>query len=226
MQNGTAQSRRGTRDLWLIDRIVRQFSTGFETLSGLGPAVSVFGSARLIEGSSLYKLGVALGEALSKAGYAVITGGGPGLMEAANRGVKQAGGKSVGLNIQLPLEQGANPYSDVAIEFEHFFTRKVMFLRYSQAFFVLPGGFGTMDELFEALTLIQTGKVERKPIILIDRSFWGGMLSWLDEAMVKLQTISDRDLKLMHVVDSPQEAITSLRNWNQQLRSPAQSPIF
>jgi uncharacterized protein (TIGR00730 family) len=147
-------------------------------------------------------------------------------MEAANRGVTQVGGKSIGLNIQLPFEQGANPYSDVAIEFEHFFTRKVMFLRYSQAFFVLPGGFGTMDELFEALTLIQTGKVERKPIILIGRSFWRGMLSWLDEAMVKLQTISDRDLKLMHVVDSPQEAITSLRNWNQQLRSPAQSPIF
>jgi uncharacterized protein (TIGR00730 family) len=147
-------------------------------------------------------------------------------MEAANRGVNQAGGKSVGLNIQLPLEQGANPYSHVAIEFEHFFTRKVMFLRYSQAFVVLPGGFGTMDELFEVLTLVQTGKVEHKPIILLDRKFWGGMMDWLNEAMVKLQTISSTDIQLMKLVDTPTEAVECLKNWNEQLRSPVRSPIF
>ena len=219
MKNGVVSSARSVRDAGLLNRIVQQFSRGFETLHGLGPAVSVFGSARLSEGSREYELGCDLGELLANKGYAVITGGGPGLMEAANRGVTRVGGRSVGLNIQLPAEQGANRYSEVALEFEHFFARKVMFLRYSQAFFVLPGGVGTMDELFEALTLIQTGKVERKPILLLGRDFWGGLYGWIREQMGRLATISPEDLHLMQVVETAEEAVESF-----QAFGPSHSP--
>lgn len=194
-------------DPWRIMRIQSEFVEGFGALADLGPAVSVFGSARLKEGTFEYQLGVEIAQSLVQAGYAVITGGGPGIMEAANRGAKEADGASVGLGIELPFEQGMNPYVDLGVNFRYFFVRKTMFVKYAQGFIVLPGGYGTLDELFEALTLVQTGKVRRFPIVLMGSKFWGGMVTWLREVLAAQGTIGPTDVDLMYLTDDPQEAV-------------------
>lgn len=192
-------------------RYFLEFLRGFEFLSIEEPTVAVFGSARLGEGNRYYDVARKVGAALANAGYCVMTGGGPGLMEAANRGAREAGGPSIGANIHLPKEQQPNPYVDRFIEFEHFFVRKVMLVKYSCAFVVMPGGFGTFDEVFETLTLIQTRKVDRFPIIAIGKDFWGPMFSFFEERLVAEGTISAADLDLVLITDSIEEAIEHIK---------------
>ncbi|MDY6054583.1 TIGR00730 family Rossman fold protein [Micrococcus sp.] len=199
-----------TTDAWRVLRIQAEFVEGFGTLADLGPAVSVFGSARTGEGTAEYALGVDLGRRLVEAGYAVITGGGPGAMEAANRGAHEAGGVSVGLGIELPFEAGLNPYVGIGVDFRYFFARKVMFLRYAQGFVVLPGGFGTLDELFEALTLVQTGTVTRFPVVLVGREFWGPLVEWLRGTLEARGMVSPGDVDLLAVVDTAEEAVAHI----------------
>lgn len=194
-------------DPWRVLRIISEFVEGFESLAELGPAVSVFGSARSKPGSEEYLLAESLGAALARAGYAVITGGGPGVMEAANKGALEAGGTSVGLGIELPFEQGINDWVEMAINFRYFFVRKTMFVKYARAFLVLPGGFGTMDELFEALTLVQTGKVTRFPVVLLGTSYWRGLVDWLRNSMVAEGKIHPADLELLCLTDDVNEAV-------------------
>ncbi|HEU4424265.1 MAG TPA: TIGR00730 family Rossman fold protein [Pilimelia sp.] len=196
-----------TRDAWRALRILSEFVEGFDTLADLPPAVSVFGSARSKPGSPECELAEQLGAALARAGYAVITGGGPGVMEAANKGATEAGGLSVGLGIELPFEQGLNDWVDIGIDFRYFFVRKTMFVKYAQAFVVLPGGFGTMDELFEALTLVQTRKVTRFPVVLMGTAYWGGLLAWMREFMQGEGKIGPEDLDLLCVTDDVAEAV-------------------
>jgi hypothetical protein len=196
-----------TRDAWRALRILSEFVEGFETLADLPPAVSVFGSARAKPDSPEWGLAERLGAALAHAGYAVITGGGPGVMEAANKGCAEAGGLSVGLGIELPFEQGINDWVDIGIDFRYFFARKTMFVKYAQAFVVLPGGFGTMDELFEAVTLVQTKKVTRFPVILMGRWYWQGLLDWLRDTMQAEGKIGAEDLKLICLTDDVDEAV-------------------
>jgi uncharacterized protein (TIGR00730 family) len=198
------------KELWLVLRAVRDFIRGFRTLHFVGPCVTVFGSARLGETHPYYALGRQVGEQLAKLGFTVMTGGGPGLMEAANRGARDAGGRSVGCNIRLPLEQGPNPYVDASVTCQHFFVRKVLLFKYSYAFIALPGGIGTMDELFEALTLVQTGKVEHFPIVLIGRQYWQPVLDTLDR-MAAQGTIAQDDLRLILVTDDVEEMSAHLR---------------
>lgn len=197
------------KDLWRIFRIMSEFVDGFETLSNLGPCVSVFGSSRTAPGHPYYEMGVEVGRQLVQHDYGVITGGGPGIMEAANKGAREAGGVSVGLNIVIPHEQEANPYidRDKLINFDFFFVRKVMFVKYAQGFIVLPGGYGTMDELFESLTLIQTGKSTRFPVILMGTSFWGGLVDWLNDEVLGAGNISPDDPELFSITDDPLEAV-------------------
>ncbi|GIH10121.1 cytokinin riboside 5'-monophosphate phosphoribohydrolase [Rhizocola hellebori] len=195
------------RDAWRTLRILSEFVEGFDTLSDLPPAVSVFGSARSAPDSAECDLARRLGHALAKAGYAVITGGGPGVMEAANRGCTEGGGLSVGLGIELPFEQSVNEWVDVGIDFRYFFARKTMFVKYAQAFVVLPGGFGTMDELFEALTLVQTGKVTRFPVVLMGVGYWSGLLEWMRTTMATRGMISLEDLEMLLVTDDVNEAV-------------------
>ncbi len=190
-------------DPWRVLRIMGEFVEGFEELAELGPAVTLFGSARIREGDEDYRAAVEVGRLLGEAGFAVITGGGPGIMEAGNRGAREAGAQSVGLNIELPFEQGVNPYVDLAVEFRYFFVRKTMLVKYAQAFVIFPGGFGTMDELFEALTLIQTGKVRDFPVILFRPGYWQGLLDWARETMVPRGVVSEADLGLLTLTDSP-----------------------
>jgi uncharacterized protein (TIGR00730 family) len=178
---------------------------GFEALSGLGPAVSIWGSARVPDGTPEYELGREVARRLGQQGLAVITGGGPGLMEAANRGARDAGVRSVGLRIELPFEQGMNPYVDLPLHFHYFFTRKLMFVRYASAFVALPGGFGTMDELFEVVTLIQTQRVRDFPVILVGSDYWAGLLDWIRGRMVAEGKISPGDLEILQVIDDPRE---------------------
>ncbi|HEY0487397.1 MAG TPA: TIGR00730 family Rossman fold protein [Mycobacteriales bacterium] len=194
-------------DPWRVLRIQAEFIEGFGQLAELGKAVSVFGSARTRRDSAEYALGEKLGHALVEAGFAVVTGGGPGAMEAANKGACEAGGISVGLGIELPFEQDLNPYVDVGINFRYFFARKTMFVKYSQAFCVLPGGFGTMDELFEALTLVQTGKVTRFPVVLLGTAYWSGLLEWIRDTMLPAGMIGAADLGLVTVTDDVEEAV-------------------
>jgi uncharacterized protein (TIGR00730 family) len=194
-------------DPWRVLRIQGEFVEGFDTLSDLPPAVSVFGSARSDPGSPECDMARRLGTALAKAGYAVITGGGPGVMAAANRGCTEAGGLSVGLGIELPFEQGINEWVDFGIDFRYFFARKTMFVKYAQAFVVLPGGFGTMDELFEALTLVQTGKVTRFPVVLMGVGYWHGLLEWMRNTMASRGMISAGDLEMLLVTDDVNEAV-------------------
>ncbi|AWB82163.1 TIGR00730 family Rossman fold protein [Corynebacterium yudongzhengii] len=194
-------------DPWRILRIQSEFVAGFDALSGLPQAVTVFGSARLGEGTPEYETGREVGAALHNAGYAVLTGGGPGLMEAANRGCSEAGGLSVGLGIELPHEQHLNEWVDLGINFRYFFARKTMFLKYSQAFISLPGGFGTMDEVFEILCMVQTKKVTNFPIVLIGTDFWGGLVDWMDNQLVTRGLISPEDTDLYLVTDSVTEAV-------------------
>ena len=192
-------------------RIQAEFVEGFGLLAELGPAVSVFGSARTVRGSSEYETAERIASGLAQAGYAVITGGGPGIMEAANKGATEAGGLSVGLGIELPREMGLNGYVDVGLEFRYFFVRKTCFIKYSQAFVVLPGGFGTMDELFEALTLVATGKVTKFPIVLVGRQYWAGLLSWLKDTMLARANIGPDELALLSLADKPDEVVEIIR---------------
>ena len=191
-------------DPWRIMRIQSEFVDGFNTLAGLGPAVSIFGSARTKPDDPMYQAATETARLLAQAGDAVITGGGPGIMEAGNLGARQGNGLSVGLGIELPFEQGVNEYVDVAVNFHFFFVRKTVFIKYAQAFVIFPGGFGTMDELFESLTLIQTGKIHNFPVILYDSSYWGGLLDWMRNTMLERGNISAPDLDLMVMADSPQ----------------------
>lgn len=188
------------------ERMRAEIAAGFGALAAIGKAVSVFGSARSQPGDPLYGLARRLGSLLAEKGFAVITGGGPGLMEAANRGAKDAGGTSVGLGIELPHEQGLNPYLDLSLTFRHFFVRKLMFVRYSSAFLALPGGFGTLDELFEALTLVQTGKIHEFPVILLGTEHWAGLAAWLEERLLGPGLVGRDDTRLLRVTDDPGEA--------------------
>jgi uncharacterized protein (TIGR00730 family) len=188
-------------DPWRVLRIQAEFVEGFGLLAELGPAVSVFGSARAKPGTAEYQLAESIATALAEAGYAVITGGGPGIMEAANKGAAEAGGVSVGLGIELPMEMGLNDYVEIGLEFRYFFVRKTVFIKYSQAFVVLPGGFGTLDELFEALTLVYTGKITRFPIVLVGSEYWSGLLSWIRGTVRAQGKISEGEEDLMTVAD-------------------------
>lgn len=194
-------------DPWRVLRIQSEFVEGFDALAGLGAAISVFGSARTKPGSPRYEFAEKIGALLAKKGYAVITGGGPGTMEAANKGATEAGGLSVGLGIELPHEQGINPYVELGINFRYFFARKVMFVKYAQGFVVLPGGFGTLDELFEAITLVQTEKVTSFPIVLVGTEFWGPLLDWIKGTLAAEGMISEKDVNLLHLTDSAEEAV-------------------
>ncbi|MFF1302647.1 TIGR00730 family Rossman fold protein [Streptomyces sp. NPDC058307] len=194
-------------DPWRVLRIQSEFIEGFGTLAELPPAISVFGSARTPADSPEYEAGVRLGRGLVEAGFAVITGGGPGAMEAANKGACEANGTSVGLGIELPFEQGLNPYVDIGLNFRYFFVRKMMFVKYAQGFVVLPGGLGTLDELFEALTLVQTQKVTRFPIVLFGSTYWGGLVDWLKNTLIAQGKASEKDLLLFHVTDDVDEAV-------------------
>jgi uncharacterized protein (TIGR00730 family) len=192
-------------DPWRVLRIMGEFVDGFDVLARIGMAVTVFGSARVSEESRYYAAAREVGRGLAERGYAVITGGGPGVMEAANRGANEAGGLSVGCNIELPHEQSPNPYANLSIDFRYFFVRKTMFVKYSEAFVVFPGGFGTLDELFEALTLIQTGKVKRFPVVLYDSEYWSGLLGWVRDRLGAEGMVSAEDLALVQVVDTTEE---------------------
>ncbi|CAM3373878.1 TIGR00730 family Rossman fold protein [Rhodothermus bifroesti] len=203
---------RQIKDLWRIFRIMSEFVEGFETLSRLGPCVSVFGSARTPRDHAYYRLAEAVGRCLVAHGFGVITGGGPGIMEAANKGAREAGGTSVGLNIVIPHEQDTNPYvdRDKLINFNFFFVRKVMFVKYAQGFIVLPGGFGTLDELFEALTLIQTGKATRFPVVLMGTDYWRGLVDWLKGQVLTAGNIALEDLALFTLTDDPEVAVQTI----------------
>ncbi|MEP0986202.1 TIGR00730 family Rossman fold protein [Ekhidna sp.] len=197
-------------DSWVIFKVMGEFVQGFEKMAKIGPCVSIFGSARTKPDNKYYKIAEEIAAKVVRHGYGVITGGGPGIMEAGNKGANAQGGKSVGLNIDLPFEQSNNIYIDIdkSIDFDYFFVRKVMFVKYSQGFIVLPGGFGTMDELFEALTLIQTKKIGRFPIVLVGKEYWIGLVDWLKQAMLEMESnISPTDLELFNVVDTATEAV-------------------
>ncbi|MBW1298707.1 TIGR00730 family Rossman fold protein [Aquimarina litoralis] len=202
-----------TNDSWAIFKIMGEFVNGFEKMSKIGPCVSIFGSARTKTDDTYYQLAVDVAQKIVEHGYGVITGGGPGIMEAGNKGAHLGGGTSVGLNIDLPFEQHDNPYidSDKSLDFDYFFVRKVMFVKYSQGFVVMPGGFGTLDELFEAITLIQTKKIAVFPIILVGSEFWGGLMDWVRSTLLdKFGNISPGDLDLIHLVDTPDEVLDIL----------------
>ncbi len=213
-----------TNDSWALFKIMAEFVQGYERMSEIGPCVSIFGSARLKPGDQYYELAVRVAEKIVKQGYGVITGGGPGIMEAGNKGANQGGGTSVGLNIELPFEQHDNPYidPDKNLNFDYFFVRKVMFVKYSQGFVVMPGGFGTLDELFEAITLIQTKKIDKFPIILVGKDFWSGLIDWVKDTLAnKFKTVSPEDLDLIEIVDHEDEVIEILDNfYNQYDLSP------
>ena len=194
-------------DPWRVMRIMGEFIEGFDKLSSLDKAVTVFGSARTLPEDPQYAAAVDVGRALARRGFAVITGAGPGIMEAANKGAKLAGGRSVGCNIELPFEQHANAYIDTLVNFRYFFVRKTMFIKYSAAFIIFPGGFGTLDELFEAITLIQTGKISQFPVILFGRAYWAGMFRWLQSRVLTEGKISDGDVELMTLTDDPEQAV-------------------
>jgi hypothetical protein len=213
-------------DPWRVMRIQSEFVEGFGTLAELGPAISVFGSARTPVDSPEYQAGERIGRALVEAGYAVVTGGGPGAMESANKGAHEAGGTSVGLGIELPFEQGLNQYVDLGLNFRYFFVRKTMFVKYSQGFIVLPGGFGTLDELFEALTLVQTHKVTRFPVILFGVDYWSGLVQWVRKTVIAEGKASPADLELIQLTDSVEEAVKILDEAARRngVQNPAHNP--
>jgi uncharacterized protein (TIGR00730 family) len=208
-------------DPWRSLRILSEFVEGFDALAEVGPAVSVFGSARTRTNHRYYRQARELGRMLAKAGYAVITGGGPGIMAAANRGCQEGGGLSIGCNIELPKEQGLNPYVDLGIEFRYFFTRKVMFVKYADAFVIFPGGYGTLDELFEALTLIQTRKVQDFPVILMGTDYWGGMIDWIRGSLLAEAAINQDDVDLLRLTDDPKEALRIIGAYQKRHREAA-----
>jgi hypothetical protein len=195
------------QDPWRMFRIMAEFVEGFEALAECNPAVSIFGSARVTPDHPDYQKAEAVGRQLAREGFAIITGGGPGVMEAANKGASEAGGRSVGLNIELPMEQSPNPFSNIRVSFRYFFVRKVMFVKYASGFVILPGGFGTLDELFESITLIQTGKIRPFPVVLVGRAYWTGLVTWIRDVMMQDQKISAKDLAILRVVDTAEEAI-------------------
>jgi uncharacterized protein (TIGR00730 family) len=203
------------QDSWSIFKIMSEFVDGFETLSKIGPCVSIFGSARTKPGHEFYQTAVDTAYLLTKKGFGVITGGGPGIMEAANKGAQAAGGKSVGLNIELAFEQHANPYidQDKLLSFNHFFVRKVMFMKYSQGYIVMPGGFGTLDEMFEAITLIQTNKLVNFPIVLVKKTYWDGLVDWIKQNLLAESNIREQDLEIFQVVDTAAEAVEVIDNF-------------
>ena len=203
-------------DPWRVLRIQSEFVDGFGALAELGPAVSVFGSARIEEDSWAYDLARQVSQRLAEAGFGIITGGGPGVMEAANLGAAAGGGRSVGLGIELPFEQGMNEHVDLGVNFRYFFVRKTMFVKYAQGFVVLPGGFGTLDELFESLTLVQTRKVTSFPIVLMGRDYWTGLVDWLRDSALAMGTIGQPDLDLLHLTDDPDEVTEIMRQANQR----------
>jgi hypothetical protein len=198
-------------DPWRTLRIQAEFVEGFDAMAKVGAAVTVFGSARTTETDPMYALARTIGRRLAETGYAVITGGGPGTMEAANRGCREGGGLSVGCNIELPHEQGMNAYVDLGVEFRYFFVRKVMFVKYADGFVILPGGLGTLDELFESLTLIQTGKVRHFPVVLVGREYWAGLLDWMRDTMLERGAITATDLELFFVTDDADEVVELIR---------------
>jgi uncharacterized protein (TIGR00730 family) len=205
-----------TNDSWAIFKIMSEFVEGYERMAKIGPCVSIFGSARTKEENPYYEQAVEVGEKLAKAGFGVITGGGPGIMEAGNKGAKKGGGRSVGLNIDLPFEQNYNPYIDPEhnLEFNYFFVRKVIFVKYSQGFVIMPGGFGTLDELFEAITLIQTKKINKRPVVLISHDYWDGLVEWVKRVMLeKENNISESDLNYLKVVDTADEAVKYIEDF-------------
>ena len=201
-----------TKDSWMVFRVMSEFVDGYEKMARIGPCVSIFGSARLKEDNFYYKMAVDIAQKITEIGFGVITGGGPGIMEAGNRGA-HSHGKSIGLNIELPFEQHFNPYVDKGynINFDYFFVRKVMFVKYSQGFVVMPGGFGTLDELSEALTLIQTNKIGKFPIVLVGSEFWSGLLDWFKSTLLKEGLIAEKDLELFRVVDTAEDAVAHIK---------------
>ena len=204
-----------TNDSWSLFKIMSEFVNGYEKLSSIGPCISIFGSARTPSNHPNYKLAVEIAKAVSESGYGIISGGGPGIMEAANKGAQEAKGVSVGLNIVLPFEQQSNPYidKDKLIDFQYFFVRKVMFVKYAQGFIVMPGGVGTLDELFEAFTLLQTSKVNKYPIILVGVEYWNGLIEWIKNRLLKDHNISPEDLDLIEVVDTKDQVIECLNRF-------------
>ncbi|HKG56798.1 MAG TPA: TIGR00730 family Rossman fold protein [Candidatus Limnocylindrales bacterium] len=208
-------------DPWRTLRIMSEFVEGFDALAAVGPAVTVFGSARTKPDSEWYRLARELGRLLGKQGYAVITGGGPGIMEAANRGCQDGGGLSVGCNIELPMEQGLNKYVDLGVEFRYFFARKTMFVKYADAFVIFPGGYGTLDELFEALTLIQTKKIQHFPVVLVGRSYWEPLLEWVRGTLLKEATINPEDVDLLRITDDPAEVCEIVNAYVTERRAAA-----
>ncbi|MEW6008830.1 MAG: TIGR00730 family Rossman fold protein [Candidatus Omnitrophota bacterium] len=200
-------------ETWRVFRIMGEFVEGFEVLSQVMPAVSIFGSSRIARTDNYYKQAEQIAYILAKAGYNIITGGGPGIMEAANKGARKAGAKSIGLNIQIPREQKPNQYVDLLLEFRYFFSRKVMFVKYAKAFVILPGGFGTLDELFEALTLVQTGRIEPFPVILIGKTYWQGLVSWLKDTVSKKGCISNSDFSIFKIVDEPEAVLEEIEKF-------------
>jgi len=205
-----------SEDPWRVFRIMSEFVEGFEVLSGVGKAVSIFGSSRLKPGNKYYKLAEEVAYFLAKAGYAVITGSGPGIMEAANKGTKRAGGHSIGLNIQIPSEQMPNKYVDTLLDFRYFFVRKVMFVKYAKAFVIMPGGYGTLDEFTEAINLIQTERIPKFPVVLFGSEYWQGMLDWLRGTVLKNGSISKEELNIFTVVDSPKEVVRVINKFYQK----------
>jgi hypothetical protein len=194
-------------DPWRVFRVMGDYVQGFDALAEVGAAVAVFGSARTPESDPMYKAAVDVSARLARAGFAIITGGGPGIMEAGNRGAREAGGFSIGCNIELPHEQGTNPYVDIAVNFRYFFCRKTMFMKYSEGFVLFPGGFGTLDEMFEALTLIQTVKIRRFPVVMFGSAYWKGLLDWIRERVLAEKKVDAGDLDLMQVTDDPEEVV-------------------
>lgn len=199
------------RDSWRLFKILAEFVDGFEALADVYPAVSIFGSARLTPGDRAYDEAVVIARRLAENGFNIITGGGPGIMEAGNKGAREGGAKSVGLNIHLPMEQVANPYATISLEFKYFFVRKVMFLKYAQAYIGMPGGLGTLDEIFEALTLIQTRRMRPFPVILFGQEYWSGLLEWIKGVLLAGKLISPEDLDLVTVVDDPEEVVKIIK---------------
>lgn len=199
-------------DSWRLFRIMSEFVDGFDTLAGIkGPAVSFFGSARTNPEDSYYQLTVTIAKELSRQGYAIITGGGPGIMEAANKGATEAGGDSIGLNINLPFEQEPNIFTNLPLSFKYFFVRKVMFIKYAQAFICMPGGFGTLDEAFEALTLIQTRRIKPFPVILVGSEYWSGLLDWMKKKLLALDRVDDDDMAIINVMDQPEQIVAYIK---------------
>ena len=206
-------------DTWRVFRIMAELVEGFEALNNIGPAVTIFGSARLAPGSLYYNKCLKVAEQLARVGFAVISGGGPGIMEAANKGAQNANGTSVGLNIELPMEQSPNNFQDIKVDFRYFFVRKLMFVKYAVGYVIFPGGFGTLDELFEALTLIQTKKIRGFPVVLVGREYWRGLIDWMQKTVQEMGNVNPEDIDLLHIVDEPEEVCAIVTNrYNDRVR--------